>query len=935
MHNWCRDLTSGRLIRRQVENLTNNFENMDEGDVEIPNELGRNENQQVRSMRDFLEPQRNTIPSCFVYPPNAQNFRLKPGMIQLLPNFHGLESENPYLHLKEFEEICVTLNEPTCTQESIKLKLFPFSLKDKAKIWLNSLRPGSITTWQQVQTEFLKKFFPIHKTNSLKKQIKNFFQKPNEQYFQCWERFKDLLNSCPHHGFENWRTVSFFYEGLNSETKQFVEMMCNGEFLDKNPEDALEYLDHLVDKTQSWYNENTSEGSIRSNLENANKGKYHLSQEDDLNARITSLARKVESMELKKPKEVKFVQDKDTCDICAIEGHLTSECPRIPVFKELCHEQANAMSNFKKPFPSAYSETYNPNWRNHPNFSWRNDNHVQSSPNQNTSNSNFTPYHRPQTKSLKETLQTFMQAQTTINSQTSQAINEIKLTLSTLTNSLRTTEKGKFPAQPQQNPAGQCQISTETPQENVSSVTTLRSGKTIDKPVPPKNSESDSTSTSEDKGKDDGKKYDINVPSKRPLPAPFPQRLHPAKKLNHNPEIFEVLKQVKVNIPLLDAIKQVPSYAKFLKDLCTVKRKLNVQSKAFLTESVSSIIQQETPPKYKDPGCPTISCIIGNTKIEHALLDLGASVNLLPFSVYQQLDLGELKRTPITLQLADRSVKIPRGVVEDVLVQIDKFYFPVDFIVLDTHPVSNPTSQHPIILGRPFLATSNALINCRNGVLNLSFGNMTLELNVFNISKQPPDNDEVYEIDVNEKYTLEHFMTSFSDPLERLLTNDLVDEDNLECVSMFEMSQVPEENQWKPKFEQLLKSEKVPIPSSVQAPVLELKPLPSNLRYSYLGENDTYPVIISSKLNNEQEHKLLEVLRAHKQAIGWTISDIKGISPLICTHNIYLEENAKPSRQMQRRLNPNMKEVVRNEVIKLLDNDIIYPISDSKWVSPT
>jgi len=315
-----------------------------------------------------------------------------------------------------------------------------------------------------------------------------------------------------------------------------------------------------------------------------------------------------------------------------------------------------------------------------------------------------------------------MQAQTTINTQTSQAINEIKLTLSTLTNSLRTTEKGKFPAQPQKNPVGQYQISTEKPPENVNAITTLRSGRTINKTIPLKSSEPDPTPNLPDKGNDEGKNDDNSIPRKRPLPTPFPQRLNPTKKLNHNPEIFEILQQVKVNIPLLDAIKQIPSYAKFLKDLCTVKRKLNVQSKAFLTESVSSIIQQETPPKYKDPFCPTISCVIGNTKIEHALLDLGASVNLLPFSVYQQLDLGELKKMPITLQLADRSVKIPRGIVEDVLVQIDKFYFPVDFIVLDTHPVSNPTSQHPIILGRPFLATSNALINCRNGVLNLSFG---------------------------------------------------------------------------------------------------------------------------------------------------------------------------------------------------------------------
>ena len=109
-----------------------------------------------------------------------------------------------------------------------------------------------------------------------------------------------------------------------------------------------------------------------------------------------------------------------------------------------------------------------------------------------------------------------------------------------------------------------------------------------------------------------------------------------------------------------------------------------MSKKAFLTEQVSSIIQCKSPVKYKDLGCPTISMMIGDTCVEKVLLDLGASVNLLPYPIYKQLGLGELKPTSITLSLADRSVKIPRGMIEDVLVQIDKFYYPVDFFVLDT-----------------------------------------------------------------------------------------------------------------------------------------------------------------------------------------------------------------------------------------------------------
>ena len=140
---------------------------------------------------------------------------------------------------------------------------------------------------------------------------------------------------------------------------------------------------------------------------------------------------------------------------------------------------------------------------------------------------------------------------------------------------------------------------------------------------------------------------------KKSMPPPFPQALSGKKKASEQAGILEVLRQVKVNIPLLDMIKQVPTYAKFLKGLCTVKKGLGIDKKAFLTEQVRSIIQCKTLVKYKDLGSPTISFNIGGTCIDKALLDLGASVNLLPYSVYKQLGLGELKLTNITLSLAD------------------------------------------------------------------------------------------------------------------------------------------------------------------------------------------------------------------------------------------------------------------------------------------
>ncbi|KAJ9684852.1 hypothetical protein PVL29_017036 [Vitis rotundifolia] len=380
-------------------------------------------------------------------------------------------------------------------------------------------------------------------------------------------------------------------------------------------------------------------------------------------------------------------------------------------------------------------------------------------------------------------------------------------------------------------------------------------------------------------------------------------------------------------------IKQVPTYAKFLKDLCTIKRGLIVSKKAFLTEQVSSIIQCKSPVKYKDPGCPTISVMIGETCVEKALLDLGASVNLLPYSVYKQLGLGELKPTSITLSLADRSVKIPRGMVEDVLVQVDKFYYPVDFVVLDMDPVAKGINSIPIILGRPFLATSNAIINCRNRVMRLTFGNMTLDLNIFYLcnkqfhpgEEEGPEEvcmiDNLVEEHCDQKM-LEDLNESFGD-LEEGLPEPL---DLLVTLPPLKMRE---------EILPLFKKEEEQETIKEEPPTLILKPLPTELKYAYLEEDKQSPVVISSSLTINQEDRLLEILKRCKKAIGWKISDLKGISPLVCTHHIYMEEEAKPVRQPQRRLNPHMQEVVRAEVLKLLQAGIIYPISDSPWVSPT
>ncbi|XP_070011090.1 uncharacterized protein [Nicotiana sylvestris] len=184
---------------------------------------------------------------------------------------------------------------------------------------------------------------------------------------------------------------------------------------------------------------------------------------------------------------------------------------------------------------------------------------------------------------------------------------------------------------------------------------------------------------------------------------------------NQFAKILEILKQIHINIPFTNALLQMPSYAKFLKEILSSKRKLEEVSVVTLTEKCSAILQNKLPQKLGDPSSFTIPCILGGVYFEKALCDSRASINLMSFSIFKKLDLGEIKHTSVSLQFADQSTKKPKGIIENVLVRVDKFVFPVDFIVLKMKEYLN----EPIILGRPFLVTGRAIIDVHQGQLIL------------------------------------------------------------------------------------------------------------------------------------------------------------------------------------------------------------------------
>ncbi|CAN6581013.1 unnamed protein product [Malus baccata var. baccata] len=424
-----------------------------------------------------------------------------------------------------------------------------------------------------------------------------------------------------------------------------------------------------------------------------------------------------------------------------------------------------------------------------------------------------------------------------------------------------------------------------------------------------------------------------------PLNVPFPSRFKQTKKEEAEKDILETFRKVQVNIPLLDAIKQVPRYAKFLKELCTTKKRISNKEVVQVSENVSAVLQRKLPPKCKDPGSFTIPCVIGNTKFEHAMLDLGASINVMPYSIYASMKLGELKNDGVIIQLADRSNAYPKGVLEDVLVQVDNLIFPADFYILEMEDSPNVTPL-PILLGRPFMKTARTKIDVFKGTLTMEFDGEIINFNISEAMKFPKDDHSCFSIDILDELAQDYLDMLEDDPLETTITQGFGTKPNM-AVPNDEHAELVAALESLPKHHGKL-SNPIPIPVStntllpsvIQAPVLELKPLPDHLKYAFLGEEETLPIIVSSSLTALEEEKLIRVLKEHKTAIGWTLADIKGISPTTCMHRIFLEEGAKPTREAQRRLNPPMMEVVKKEIIKLLDCGVIYPISDSRWVSP-
>nr|ABD63156.1 Retrotransposon gag protein [Asparagus officinalis] len=245
------------------------------------------------------------------------------------------------------------------SDDAIKLRLFPFSLRDKARAWLQSLPPGSITTWDQLSEAFLAKYFPPSKTAQLRNQITTFTQKEGESLYDAWERYKDLLRMCPHHGLEDWLIIHTFYNGLLYNTRMTVDAAAGGALMNKSVRDAKQLIEDMAQNHFQW----SGERSLPKK-----SGRYDVDALDHIASRVDALFQKFDKMSMNS-----VASNSTNCEICGIIGHSAVECQigNSPSPDAPLSEHVNYMNNFNQK-GDPFSNTYNPGWRNHPNLSYKN-----------------------------------------------------------------------------------------------------------------------------------------------------------------------------------------------------------------------------------------------------------------------------------------------------------------------------------------------------------------------------------------------------------------------------------------------------------------------------------------------------------------------------------------------------------------------------------
>ncbi|CAN6547741.1 unnamed protein product [Malus baccata var. baccata] len=639
----------------------------------------------------------NAAPLCIQYPAAAQGktdeFELKSSLLHHIPKYHGLSMEDPNKHLKEFEVVCSSMTPVNVDGCILKMKAFPFSLMDKAKDWLYELAPDTVTSWESMKRAFLEKFFPTSRIILLRKKISGIQQE----------------------------------EALVDKTPMAAKVLIANRALNAQQYEGV-----------------GQRGPPRHQV-------HEVSSTSDLHSQLANLTSIVSQMA-----EGMKMQGPVVCGVCSIQGHVSEKCPQL--IGNGGWESVNAIGfqsqNQSRHDP--YSNTYNPGWRDHPNFKWREPQQPQNQGGFRQQPPGFFPktYGPPQN-----------QAQSGPSASGTSLDNDALLKILTkLSNGQEDQTKAM---KNQDKRVDQLEKQIGQIAEFVEEESRLPTAKVVP-PLPQAPSIPNLPNLSH-KGKNVSNSVHTNV---FPSNVPFPSRFMQTKKEEAEKDILETFRKVQVNIPLLDAIKQVPRYAKFLKELCTTRKRMSTKEVVKVGENVSAILQRKLPPKCKDPGSFTIPCVIGNTIFESAMLDLGASINVMPYSIYASMNLGALKNDGVIIQLADRSNAYPKGVLEDVLVQVNHLVFPADFYVLEMDESDHAPSL-PILLGRPFMKTARTKIDVYSGTLSMEFDGEVVNFNLSDSIKYPSEDHSCFSIDIIDSLAQGYLDDLNDDALEKVITRGM------------------------------------------------------------------------------------------------------------------------------------------------------------------
>ncbi|GAU46577.1 hypothetical protein TSUD_402660 [Trifolium subterraneum] len=833
-------------------------------------------------------------------PINPVSFDIKNTVLNALKEnqYSGAESQCPNLHLEHFDEACGYTDPPNVSESDKKLRLFKLSLKGRARDWIDTLPPNTIATWDELAIKFKERYFPIHKFLERRNEITTFQQGETESLPQA----RMLLDASAGGSLRN---------KVESQARELIENMAQNEYRVQN--------DRGPKKKPGMLELDT--------------GTALLAGQSKMSNSIESLL-KIFTNQSASQAQVNAAQGVN-CDFCH-QNHANGEC--FPAGSE----EALYLANFRKSNPNnnPFSNTYNKGWRDHPNFGWggnTSQSQQQTPPPQNSQQKNSSP--------LEETLNQFVKF-----TQGGFEAMKIKTQIGQLSRQFSASQNNGFDGTPKNNPRNENCKAINLRNRVVPSPEVVEKKKSANKGVVEKKESEGEVEKDENEGEfekeweivqEDKSDYEELVENERKKTlerererqsgekkkskgkegnedngnqAPYrpnlpyrPRRKAKAKDHQNFKKFMKMFHSLQVNIPFAEALQQMPAYAKFMKELLTKKRKPLDDDTIDITEECSAIIQQKLPQKKKDPGSFTIPCSIGNITVGRALCDLRASINLMPLSMMKRIPGAVAKPTKTQLSLADRSIVHPYGILHDVLVRVAEFVFPDDFVVLD---MDEDAGNEPLLLGRPFLATGRALIDDEMGELMLRTHGEQVMFNVFQAMKHNDDEPQCFKVDVVEEVVKDVFIEDTpSVPLERVIVNSIDDleeewEKEIE-ICLRQLEALPEETKPQVLESSLALEEKKYVQEGAKAIIPELKELPSHLKYVFLGGDSSHPAIISSGLNALEEEKLIN-----------------------------MEDEYKPMVQPQRRLNPTMKEVVKKEVLKLLEAGMIYPISDSAWVSP-